>query len=304
MTGASVKYVGVGEKLSDLEVFHPERVAGRILGMGDMLTLIEKAQSSFEAEEAEAMAKKLQKATFDFEDFRTQMRRMKKIGSLENILKLIPGLGGLTSKLGDLKAPEQEMARTEAVINSMTMKERRNPDLINGSRRQRIAAGSGTTVAQVNQVLRQFTQMRQMMQQVMNPKAKGGRPKMPPLPKGDGGMGGMPGMGGLPRHGRPFRDGWVARYGRTPRHGRMPGLPELRAAVNPPRKEKDGTAEAQEKALILFRLRAASAPGRLFPGRKAGGEFPAQSCRSQGIPLVLEQQLYTIPIGVFQCPLN
>lgn len=102
--------------------------------MGDMLTLIEKAQSSFEAEEAEAMAKKLQKATFDFEDFRTQMRRMKKIGSLENILKLIPGLGGLTSKLGDLKAPEQEMARTEAVINSMTMKERRNPDLINGSR--------------------------------------------------------------------------------------------------------------------------------------------------------------------------
>ena len=198
VTGASVKYVGVGENLSDLEVFHPERVAGRILGMGDMLTLIEKAQSSFEADEAEAMAKKLQKATFDFEDFRTQMRRMKKIGSLENILKLIPGLGGLTSKLGDLKAPEQEMARTEAVINSMTMKERRNPDLINGSRRQRIAAGSGTTVAQVNQVLRQFTQMRQMMQQVMNPKAKGGRPKMPPLPKGMGGMGGMPGMGGLP----------------------------------------------------------------------------------------------------------
>ena len=93
------------------------------------------------------------------------MRRMKKIGSLENILKLIPGLGGLTSKLGDLKAPEQEMARTAAVINSMTMKERRNPDLINGSRRQRIAAGSGTTVAQVNQVLRQFAQMRQMMQQ-------------------------------------------------------------------------------------------------------------------------------------------
>ena len=109
--------------------------------------------------------------------FTDSLRRMKKIGSLENILKLIPGLGGLTSKLGDLKAPEQEMARTEAVINSMTMKERRNPDLINGSRRQRIAAGSGTTVAQVNQVLRQFTQMRQMMQQVMNPKAKGGRPK-------------------------------------------------------------------------------------------------------------------------------
>ena len=184
VTGAPVKFVGVGEKLSEMEVFHPDRIAGRILGMGDVLTLVEKAQSTIDAEEAEALARKMQKASFDLEDFRTQMRRMKKIGSLENILKLIPGLGGLTSKLGDLKAPEQEMARTEAVINSMTMKERRNPELINGSRRQRIAAGSGTTVAQVNQVLRQFTQMRQMMQQVMNPKAKGGRPKMPPLPKG------------------------------------------------------------------------------------------------------------------------
>lgn len=174
------------------------------------------------------MAKKLQKATFDFEDFRTQMRRMKKIGSLENILKLIPGLGGLTSKLGDLKAPEQEMARTEAVINSMTMKERRNPDLINGSRRQRIAAGSGTTVAQVNQVLRQFTQMRQMMQQVMNPKAKGGRPKMPPLPKGMGGMGGMPVWEGSPAW--AAFPGWVvcpvwadSRYGRDARFARSSG---------------------------------------------------------------------------------
>ena len=168
VVGKPIKFSGTGEKLSDIEPFHPDRMASRILGMGDVMTLIEKAQSSFEAEEAEAMAKKLQKATFDFEDFRTQMRRMKKIGSLESILKLIPGLGGLTAKLGDLKVPEQEMARTEAIINSMTMKERRNPDLINGSRRQRIAAGSGTTVAQVNQVLRQFTQMRQMMQQVMN----------------------------------------------------------------------------------------------------------------------------------------
>ena len=198
VTGAPVKYVGIGEKLSDIEVFHPERVAGRILGMGDMLTLIEKAQSSFKEEEAEAMAKKLQKATFDFEDFRTQMRRMKQVGSLESIMKLIPGLGGLTAKLGDMKVPEKEMARTEAIINSMTMKERHHPELINASRRQRIAAGSGVTVAQVNQVLRQFDQMRQMMQKVMGAK-KGG--KMPALPKGMPGMGmpgmGMPGLGGM-----------------------------------------------------------------------------------------------------------
>ena len=195
VTGASVKYVGVGEKLSDLEVFHPERVAGRILGMGDMLTLIEKAQSSFEAEEAEAMAKKLQKATFDFEDFRTQMRRMKKIGSLENILNLIPGLGGLTSKLGDLKAPEQEMARTEAVINSMTMKERRNPDLINGSRRQRIAAGSGTQVVDVNRLLKQFDMLQTMTKQFSGGKMPRNMRKM--MKKG--GKGGMGGHGGRKR---------------------------------------------------------------------------------------------------------
>ncbi|MFQ8887806.1 MAG: signal recognition particle protein [Bilophila wadsworthia] len=298
VTGASVKYVGVGEKLSDLEVFHPERVAGRILGMGDMLTLIEKAQSSFEAEEAEAMAKKLQKATFDFEDFRTQMRRMKKIGSLENILKLIPGLGGLTSKLGDLKAPEQEMARTEAVINSMTMKERRNPDLINGSRRQRIAAGSGTTVAQVNQVLRQFTQMRQMMQQVMNPKAKGGRPKMPPLAQRDK-WAVCPVWEGS-RHGR--LSGWVGCPGKADSGGRMSGLPGAPGSGKSATKEKRRTAK-REKALILFRLRPRRHSGRLFLGRKAGMSFwPSRAGRKAF--LVLEQQLYTIPIGVFQCPLN
>ena len=195
VTGASVKYVGVGEKLSDLEVFHPERVAGRILGMGDMLTLIEKAQSSFEAEEAEAMAKKLQKATFDFEDFRTQMRRMKKIGSLENILKLIPGLGGLTSKLGDLKAPEQEMARTEAVINSMTMKERRNPDLINGSRRQRIAAGSGTQVVDINRLLKQFEMMQAMTKQFAGGKMPKSMRRLMGKKGGKGMLGGkMPGL--------------------------------------------------------------------------------------------------------------
>ncbi len=204
VTGATVKYVGMGEKLSDLEVFHPERVAGRILGMGDVLTLIEKAQSSFAAEEAEAMARKLQKATFDFEDFRTQMRRMKQIGSLESILKLLPGMGKLRAKLGDMKVPEQEMARTEAIINSMTMQERHHPDLINGSRRLRIAKGSGTTVAQVNQVLRQFGQTRKIMQNVI-----GG--KMPQLPRGMK----LPGGGAFPGMSMPG----------MPYIPAMPGLP-------------------------------------------------------------------------------
>lgn len=199
VTGAAVKYVGTGEKLSEMEVFHPDRMAGRILGMGDVLTLIEKAQSSFAKEEAATMAKKLRKATFDFEDFRTQMRRVKQIGSLESILKLIPGLGSLTSKVGDLKVPEQEMKRTEAIINSMTLKERHHPEILNGSRRLRIAKGAGVSVQQVNQTLRQFEQMRKMMQQVMG---KSGRmPKMPSLPSGIPSMGGLPNMSGLPNMG-------------------------------------------------------------------------------------------------------
>ena len=206
VTGAPVKFVGVGEKLSEMEVFHPDRIAGRILGMGDVLTLVEKAQSTIDAEEAEALARKMQKASFDLEDFRTQMRRLKKLGSLDSILKMIPGLGGLREKLAEANGavPEKEMARTEAIINSMTMRERRNPDILNGSRRARIAKGAGVTVAQVNQMVRQFEQMRQMMKGMMGGKgAKGGRPAMPKMPRGmppgmmPPGMG-MPGMGGFP----------------------------------------------------------------------------------------------------------
>lgn len=191
VTGASVKFVGMGEKLSEMEVFHPDRIAGRILGMGDVLTLIEKAQTTMETEEAEAMARKLQKAQFTLEDFRTQMRRVKQMGSLESILKLIPGMGGLREQMAQASGalPEKELARTEAIINSMTMAERRNPDILNGSRRARIAKGSGTTVQQVNQLVRQFAQMRQMMKGMM-----GGGGRMPRMPHG---MGGMPGMGGL-----------------------------------------------------------------------------------------------------------
>ena len=206
VTGAPVKFVGMGEKLSEMEVFHPDRIAGRILGMGDVLTLVEKAQATIDADEAEALAKKMRKASFDLEDFRTQMRRIKKLGSLDSILKMIPGMGGLREKLAEANGamPEKEMARTEAIINSMTMAERRNPDILNGSRRARIAKGAGVTVQQVNQLVRQFEQMRQMMKGMMGGKAKG-MPAMPRMPRGmsmPGGMGGMsgmmPGMGGMP----------------------------------------------------------------------------------------------------------
>ncbi len=204
VTGASVKFVGLGEKLSEMEVFHPDRVAGRILGMGDVLSLVERAQETMDEKEAEAMAKKMQKAKFDLEDFRTQMRSIKKMGSLDSILKMIPGLGGLREKLAEVggAAPEKELARTEAIINSMTMAERRNPEIITGSRRARIAKGSGVSVQQVNQMLKQFEQMRQMMKGVMGGKGAklpgmGKLPRMPKgmhLPKGLANMGG--GMGG------------------------------------------------------------------------------------------------------------
>ena len=190
VTGAHVKYVGMGEKLSEMEVFHPDRIAGRILGMGDVLSLVEKAQSEFDAEEAEAMARKMRKASFDLEDFRTQMRRVKKIGSFDSILKMLPGLGSLREKL-----PEREMTGMEAMINSMTMEERRNPDILNGSRRARIAKGAGVGVAQVNQMVRQFEQMRKMMQNFMG----GGKRGLPKMPAGNpfGGIGGLPQMPGM-----------------------------------------------------------------------------------------------------------
>lgn len=186
VTGKSVKFVGMGEKVSELEPFFPDRIAGRILGMGDMLTLIEKAQSAIETEEAEELARKFQKAEFNFEDFRVQMRRMKKLGSLEGLLKLIPGMGALKQKMGNMAVPDKELAKVEAIINSMTSKERLEPKIINPSRKQRIAKGSGVGVADVNQLLKQFEAMRGMMQRLT-----GGGGKMPK---------GMPGLGGaMPR---------------------------------------------------------------------------------------------------------
>ncbi len=239
VTGAAVKYVGLGEKLSDMEVFHPDRVAGRILGMGDVLTLVEKAQDSMDAEEAEAMAMKMQKAKFDLEDFRTQMRRVKQMGSLDSILKLIPGLSGVREKLAEASGamPEKEMARTEAIINSMTMAERRNPDLLNGSRRARIAKGAGVSVQQVNQLVRQFEQMRQMMKGMMG--GGGKKPRMPKgLPGGMGGMPGMPGLGGL---------GGMGGLGGLGGMGGMPGLDALGGMGGSSRTSKSSATKKRKK---------------------------------------------------------
>ncbi|MBQ9536850.1 MAG: signal recognition particle protein [Desulfovibrionaceae bacterium] len=170
--GAAVKFVGVGEKLSEMEVFHPDRIAGRILGMGDVLSLVEKAQENFDMAEAEALANKFRKAKFDFEDFRTQLRQMKKLGSFESILKLIPGFSAFKEQLARAKdlVPDKELAKIEAMINSMTNAERRNPDLLNSSRKARIAKGSGRSVSDVNQLLASFRNMRTMLKSAMTGK--------------------------------------------------------------------------------------------------------------------------------------
>lgn len=196
VTGKNVKFVGMGEKISELEIFHPDRIAGRILGMGDMLTLIEKTQGAIEEKDAEELARKMQKAEFDLEDFLTNMKRIKKLGSLDGIMKMIPGLSGLRQKLGDAAVPEKELARTEAIISSMTRAERRNPKIINGSRKLRIAGGSGCTVAQVNQLLKQFEGMKAMMQSALGGGKKSGKGGLKGLPPGARGLGGLGGLGG------------------------------------------------------------------------------------------------------------
>lgn len=161
VTGVPIKFAGVGEKLDQIEPFHPERMAGRILGMGDVLTLIEKVEAEMDEEKAIAMEKKLREASFDFEDFLDQMQQIKKLGPLEQIMGMIPGLG---AQMKDLPKPnEKDMARVEAIIQSMTLKERQTPEILNGSRKRRIAMGSGTSVEEVNRLIKQFQQMRQMI---------------------------------------------------------------------------------------------------------------------------------------------
>jgi signal recognition particle subunit SRP54 len=183
VTGKPIKFIGVGEKLDALEVFHPERMAERILGMGDMLTLIEKAQENFNADQMAIMQKKIRSMEFTLDDFMDQMNQVKKLGPLEQVLGMIPGLGNV-KKLKDLKLDEKELVFIEAIIKSMTAAERNDPErVMNGSRKRRIAQGSGTTVQEVNRLLKQFGQTKKMMKQLLDMEKslkKGG--KMPKIP--------------------------------------------------------------------------------------------------------------------------
>ena len=178
VTGKPIKFSGTGEKLTDLEPFHPDRMASRILGMGDVLSLIEKAQDSFDEKNAVDLSRKIKTQSFTLEDYLEQLGQMKKMGSITDILKMIPGVG---NKLNDVKIDEdqvqKEQARTTAIICSMTRMERRNPDILNASRKRRIAAGAGTTVQEVNLLLKRFEQSRQLMKQMMG--GKFGKGRMP-----------------------------------------------------------------------------------------------------------------------------
>ncbi|MFI2856748.1 signal recognition particle protein [Paenibacillus sp. JSM ZJ436] len=177
VTGCPIKFAALGEKIDALEPFHPERMASRILGMGDMLSLIEKAQSNIDTEKAKEMERKMRNAEFTFEDFLEQMDQVKKLGPLDQLMDMIPGMGKM-KQTKDLKVDEKQMGRIEAIVHSMTTEEKQQPDIINHNRRKRIAAGSGTSLAEVNRLIKQFDEMRRVMKQfsdMMGP--KGGKNK-------------------------------------------------------------------------------------------------------------------------------
>ena len=168
VTGKPIKFVGTGEKLDTIEPFYPDRMASRILGMGDVLTLIEKAEEAYDKKQAEELEKKMRENTFTLTDYLEQMAQLKKMGSLESVMAMVPGMGGK-----DVNIDENMLVRTEAIILSMTRKERENPDIINSSRKKRIAKGSGTTVEEINRLLKQFDQMKKLMKQMSSGKFKG-----------------------------------------------------------------------------------------------------------------------------------
>ena len=188
VTGKPIKFAGVGEKTDDLEQFHPNRMADRILGMGDVLSLIEKAKINVDEKEQEKLAKRLQENKFDMNDLYAQFEQIEKMGSISSLIKMIPGVAG---KVKEEDIDERRMYRTKAIISSMTKKEREKPSIIDAKRKRRIAAGSGTKVEDVNQLLKQFEGMQKMMKQMG---LKGGKKRKFPM----GGMGGMNGMGGFP----------------------------------------------------------------------------------------------------------
>lgn len=179
ITGKPIKFAGMGEKMDELEPFHPDRMASRILGMGDMLSLIEKAQSAFDEKKAMELEKKIRTQQFTFDDFLDQLQQMKKMGPLSSIMEMIPGMN--SSKLKGMEVDDKELVKVEAIITSMTKKERQSPDIINGSRRKRIAAGSGTSIQDVNRVMKNFEQSKKMMKQFagMGKDMKKGKMKMP-----------------------------------------------------------------------------------------------------------------------------
>ena len=164
VTGKPIKFIGVGEKIDAIEPFYPDRMASRILGMGDVLSLIEKAEQAFDEKQAKALEKKIREATFTLDDYLDQFAQLKKMGNIESLLGMMPGMN--SKALKDAKIDERQMARTEAIIKSMTKKEREKPEILNASRKQRIARGSGTTVEDVNKLLKQFEQVRKMMKQL------------------------------------------------------------------------------------------------------------------------------------------
>ena len=194
VTGKPIKLVGTGEKMDALEDFHPERVASRILGMGDVVSLVEKAAETIDEEDAKKMAKKMAKGEFDLDDLSKQLKQMSKMGGMKSILGMLPGMGKLKGAIGKSGADDKMSKHQEAIISSMTPGERKKPKLINASRKKRIAAGAGLQVQDVNKLLKMHMQMAKMMKK-MGKMGKGG--KMPQMP-GMGGMPGMPGMGGMP----------------------------------------------------------------------------------------------------------
>lgn len=167
VTGAPIKFIGSGEKVSDLEIFHPDRMAGRILGMGDMLTLIERAQQDYDEKKAEELARKMKENSFDFNDFIEQLDQVMGMGPIEDLLKMIPGMSNMPG-LDNVKVDPKDIERKRAMVFSMTPQERENPDLLNPSRRRRIAAGSGNNVVEVNRMIKQFKESQKMMQQMSN----------------------------------------------------------------------------------------------------------------------------------------
>ena len=194
VTGRPIKFIGVGEKIDQLEPFHPERIAGRILGMGDVVSLVEKAKSVVEEEDAEKLAKKMAKGQFDLDDMAKQLKQMSQMGGMQGLLAMLPGVAKMKGQLAQHNIDDKMLGRQQAIISSMTRAERKNAKMINGSRRRRIAAGSGVTVQEVNRLLKQFQQMQSMMKKVGKMGQKG-------LMRG--GLGGMLPPGGLPPGGFP-----------------------------------------------------------------------------------------------------